>query len=386
MWRGFGRMNIWHTTFLNNFNLKLYKGVLSHTDIISEEVSKKFHDNQYYGFVLQKENVNLKIKEKFFLPTDKIGKLPLQVNAKQKFSHKGEVFWFIYKADTIQMPTKRYFDIRELANTFANYKHSEQRYWTFAKIVNLAGYFEQLNIRIVSEASFGKDGIVDILALLNGNVVNLYGATLAKLKYSLLNDFIIINELSALTRQQISDMQLYLTQAGAYKPTFENNSRASQGTKETFDLTNKTHVIFHNTPDYYINKNQPYFDQMFTPAISDRFPALLMKGYVEEDFSDSPMEKDISEDDITLLKKVISTINYYKKNPISKMKYPLDIGLFKFQGKEKQRTSRSFKIICKYLAEYSESEDEFKEWGLFLKDSWNNYRIMEANSRKNGYK
>jgi hypothetical protein len=226
----------------------------------------------------------------------------------------------------------------------------------------------------VSEASFGKDGVVDILQLLNGGVANLYKATLAKLKYSLKNDLVVINELGALTAQQSMDMQTYLLQAGAYKPIYENNSRSTAGTKETMDLTKKSHIIFHNTPYYYENKKQNYFEQMFTIAVTDRFPALLMDGYVTEDFTNTPKKSDITEKDVQLIKDVIASVNYYKQNHDFKNKYKLDDTVFGFKGKSKQRALRSFKIIAKYIGEYSNSEEEFNEGIGLLKDCYRDYK------------
>ena len=375
-------MNVWHTDWLNKLNAMLYDGVLTVDNIVTDEVSKKYRDDTYFGFVLQCEDTKRKVKTKYFLPTEAIDKLPIKVTSKQKFCHKSDVYYFIGGAESIKIPAEPRMNFRGLVDTFAEYSHSVPVHWKLFKIVALAAYFERLNIRVVSEASFGKDGVVDIIQLLNGGVANLYKATLAKLKYSLRNDFIVINELGALTPTECADMQTYLLQAGAYKPRYENNSRSVAGTKEVMDMTNKSHIIFHNTPYYYENKGQPYFEQMFTASLMDRFPPLLFDGYVTEDFTYTPTVKDLTEDKVNIVKDVIATINYYKENNITEFKYKLSENFFEFKGKEKQRALRSFKVIAKYVAEYAEDEKEFVELLEVLKQCHKRYKYTVAERNK----
>jgi len=367
-------VNCFHTDYLNILNNELYKNVLTVDNVISDEVCMKYNESEYFGFILSIDNIKRKLKDKFFLPTELIDKLPLIITNKKKFSYKNAAYWFVSAAKSVKIPTEKKMEFRELVNTFASYGHSNEKHWKLFRIISLAAYFERLNIRIVSEASFGKDGIVDILQLLNGSVANLYKATLAKLKYSLRNDYVVINELGALNSQQVADMQTYLLQAGAYKPRYENNSRSVAGTKEMMDLTTKSHIIFHNTPYYYDEKGQSYFEKMFTQAVMDRFPALLFGGYVTEDFTYTPTKKDITEESTQKIKDIISTVNYFKENNITDFKYKLDEEIFGFKGKQRQRTLRSFKVMCKYLDAYSDSEDEFKEWCSLLKKCYDDYQ------------
>ncbi len=375
-------VSIWHTDTLTGFNLKLYDGLLNKEHIVSNEVCKKYNDCEYYGFVLEKENPKTKMKERYFVQTKDITELPLTVLGWQKFSSKSEVFRMVLESKTSKIPSRKEMNFRDLVSFYSNYEHSNPNHWLLSRIIILAAYFERLNIRIVSEASYGKDALVDILNILNGNVSNLYNATLGKLKYALNSDLIVINELGGLKKEEVGSLQVYLTQAGSYKPKYENNSRSTAGTKEVMDLRNKSHVIFHNTPEYYESKGQQYFEQMFTPAIMDRFPALLLDGWVKEDFSHSRHINDIEDSEIAKLKAFIATLNYYKDNLLLKAKYAIDDGFWRFSGKEKQRSLRSFKIIIKYIAEYCQSEAEFKEICELLKKCRFDYLIRIGKSQR----
>lgn len=371
------KVNIFHTDNLNQLNEKLYKQVLTTDHITTDEVSKQYKDDTYYGFVLQKENTKLKIKEKYFLPTEQIRKLPLIIKEKAKFNYKNEVLWFIQTAQTVRIPAEKRMNFTQLINNFAAYKHSNPKHHTLNKIISIAGYCERLNIRIVSESSFGKSSVINILALTNGGVSKTERATYAKLKHTVPHyDFIVCDEVGDLKPVERSDLQTYLLPVGAWEPHFTNSSVSIGKARDKTNLMNKTHIILHNTPVYYEEHNQKYFEQLFTPAITDRFPALLMQGFVTEDFSKSPNIKDLNEKDEQLIKDIIATINYYKENPVITPKYSFPSELFDFKGKEKQRSARSFKVICKYLAEYSKDETDFIAWCVILKDCWINYKKL----------
>lgn len=370
-------MNIFHTDLLNQLNEKLYKDTLTVDNITTNEVSKQFNEETYFGFVLQRENIKRKVKEKFFLETKDIDKLPLMITSKTKFSYKTEVFWFIKSAETVEIPAEKRMGFKELTNKFADYGHSNLKHHMLNKMIILSGYCERLNARLVSESSFGKSSIVNILSLTNGSVSKTEKATYAKLKHTIPHfDFIVCDEVGDLKDQERSDMQAYLFPVGAWEPFYTNPSVSIGKARDKTNLINKTHIILHNTPDYYEEHGQKYFEQLFTPAITDRFPGLLMQGYVTEDFSQSPNIEDLSEKDEQLIKDIIATINYYKENPVKRAKYKFPYDLFNFVGKEKQRSARSFKVICKYLAECSDDEKEFIEWCNVLKKCWMDYKRL----------
>ena len=374
---------IFHTDTLVQLHNKLYKNLLTKNDITSNELSKKLNEEEeVYGYILEKENKETGLKDRYFLPTNQVQNLPLMVVGFKKFSYKTEVLKLITDAVSRKIPVRKDMTFREMIDYYANYSHTNPKHWLLARLIMITSYCERLNIRIVSEASFGKDALADILNITNGGVSNLYNATLAKLKYSLNNDLIIINELGGLKKEEIGSLQTYLTQAGAHKPVYENNSRSCAGTKETINLENKSHIIYHNTPEYYRLKGQQYFEEMFTPAIMDRFPGLLMMGFVSEDFSKPKSADELSEREVGTMKKFIASLNYYKQNNPNTQKYIVQDDFWEFEGKEKQRSLRSFKTIMKYLSEYSQSGAEFEELCELLKKCWTDYKCLSGYVRE----
>lgn len=353
-------MNIWNTDTLTDFSNKLYDGLLRREHIVSNEVAKKYNDVEFHGYVLEKDDPETNLKDRYFVKTDYILKLPFKVDSFTKFSFRSEVFKFVNHCSTMKIPSRQDMTPTEMIKFYANYSHSNPYHFNIAKKIVLAGYFERLNTRIISPASFGKDALVNILQVLNGNLSKIQNATFALCKQEIAQyDTIVINEVGNLNKQEKSDMQKYLLAVGDYSPFFQNNSLSVGKARNKVSLINKSHIVYHNTPDYYRKNNQLYFEQMFTPAIIDRFPGLLMQGYVTEDFSKAEPIESFPEQDITNLKRVIASLNWYKENPVTEPKYKIDDEFWGFKGKEKQRSLRSFKIISKWLSHFNGSESEF---------------------------
>lgn len=367
---------IWHTDCLNTFNTKLYKDVLTLNNVSSGEVSKTYQDQAMFGYELEQLNNETKLKETYFISSASIHKLPIRVMKFEKFSHKGKVYKLITDAVSIKIPSEKKMEFRELIDSFASYKHSNDLHWKLAKIIIIASYCDRLNIRIVSEASFGKDALVDMLNLLMGDVSNLYNATLAKLKYSLRNRFVVLNEMGGLKDTEIKDLQVFLMQAGAYKARYENNSRRVDGTREVMDIDKLSLLVYHNVPVYYKEKSQAFFEEMFTEAIMDRFPPLLLNGWVREDFTQSINHDELIKEHDTFLKDFISTLNYYKNTVLDNDTSLFEDSLFGFTGKERQRSLRSFKTILKWIREYASTDTEFLELAYLLVNCKDEYKLL----------
>ena len=378
----------WSTDTITSFNIQIYKDLIMREHITSNELCKKYYGNEVFGYEAEVDNHRTKLKDRYFIETKDARKCPIEVKKVDKFSHSSQVFKLVTECETKAIPVKKCMTFNEMVTFYASYGHSNYNHWLLARIIAISAYCERLNIRLVSEASFGKDALVDILALLNGNVSNLYKATLAKLKYALNNDMIIINELGALRKDEVAELQTYLLQALAYKPRYENNSRQTKGTKESMDLSTKSHIIFHNTPEYYRSKGQKYFEEVFTKAVMDRAPALLLDGYVTEDFSKSYSINHYDPTIITKLKQFIATLNYFKQNHEHvgqikdqltqkyKPKFEYDENVWNFKKIQKQRTLRSFNIITKWVMEFSEDQEQFNKIVNTMKESKESYNRM----------
>jgi len=359
-------MNKYHTDVVTEFNRQYYHGTLTKDHVISPEVCKKIGGSTVYGFELQNDF------DKYFIKSDFIKSLPIIVKESEKFHYKNNVFnWPKKLAVRIIKPEDK-FGFKKLVDNFCDYEHSDEAEWTLFKIIMLAAYIDRINIRIVTPASFGKDGVANILNKLMSDTTNLYQATLAKMKFALNNKLIFINEVGNLKPEEISNLQTFLLQAGAYQPTYENNSRKFQGVKETIDISNKSLVIFHNTQKYYDDKKQKYFETMFTDAVLDRFPPIYFNGYVKEDFSQEFDKANVADQNRDHFVDIIKTIKWYREHRVVKEKYKLDEEFWGFVGKQKQRSQRSFNIISKYIAEYSENEHEFLTICKTLKNCMDN--------------
>ena len=97
---------------------------------------------------------------------------------------------------------------------------------------------------------------------------------------------------------------------------------------------------------------------MFTKAVINRFIPFVFKGVLTSSFEKVLNPKAIMKENRGVYRDIIATTNYYRQNPLTTIKRTIDTNVIKFP-KYLMRYDRSFQVIAKYIAEYSESQEEF---------------------------
>ena len=340
-----------HNDVLSAFSEKLYSNVFTEENIASPKKALVVGETKHYGYFLEKG------KDKYFAVAGYTDELPFKVDEYTELDYKTDVYRFVNHITSIVIPATQKFSFRFLVDSSPAFKHSNMMHWTIYKIMNIASTVDRVNYRAVSAAGFGKDSATVVTSTLVDSTANLCGATFAKLEYALKNRKIILNEMGNMKKDDIAMMQEFLLATGAYFNTYTKRSRKTALTQETYDISKTSLLIFHNLPSYYIAKGQEYFDQMFTSAVINRFIPFLFDGYITTKF-DVPIDKNAMADKYdTHLKDTIATINYFKTNPIIRIKYRIpDVITF---SEELNRYERSFNTILKYIGEYCISQEEF---------------------------
>ena len=82
---------------------------------------------------------------------------------------------------------------------------------------------------------------------------------------------------------------------GAYFNTYTKRSRKTNSTQEQYDISNLSLMIFYNLPEYYRSKNQEYFDEIFTKAVTNRFIPFVFKGQITSSFEKVMNAKEVME-------------------------------------------------------------------------------------------
>lgn len=363
-----------HNDALSRFNDELYKNILSEENITSKKIAITLNDIKYYGYFLEKG------KETYFCPAEHIDKLPFKVGKFEEKDFKGNVFKFIMIPSTIKIPAEKRMSFRDLIDNTPSFTHSNPIHFKLYKILCYTAYCDRINARISTDAGFGKDSIVNIFIQLVNSTKNIYGATFAKLEYNLTNKLLTFNEMGNLKEDDKHNMQEFLLQTGAYFNDYLKRTRKTNSTHEQYDISKLSLLILYNLPEYYTNKNQEYFDQMFTNAVINRFIPFHFEGVLTTKFGTLIDVDDVMKSNKDFYKDVIATINYYRNNNVKEIKFEVDKD-FVFV-KELERYSRTFNTILKYISEYSFDQEEFDLLSGELYNCYKNYSSLIIKDKK----
>lgn len=368
-----------HNDAITEFNKQLYSSVFTKENIISRKKAIRLNKDEppYYGYFLEKGKIV------YFVQDTDIDKLPFKIDKQMEFDYKGEVYTSVGKVTPIKIPSEKKMSWRQLVNKFAMFRHSKQNHFLLYKLIILTAYVDRINFRMSTPAGFGKDSGVSIIQALINSTANLYGATFAKLEFVLFNKLIILNELGNLKADDKINMQEYLLATGAYFNTYTKRSRKTADTQEQYDISKTSLGIFYNLPEYYKQKGQEYFEEIFTKAVANRFIPFHFEGQLTTKFEQILDIPSIVEQNKQVYKDVIATINYFKENNIKDIKWKVNKNNFAF-GDELMRYERTFNVILKYIAEYSETQEEFDELSKELYKCYKSYNKLIEKETTNG--
>ena len=357
-----------HNDCITEFNTELYANIFTEENITSKKKAIKIGVNPepFYGFYLEKG------REVYFVLDNDSKELPFKIVESEETDYKGEVFKIITRVCPITIPAEKRMSFRELVNKTPSFKHTNQYHFLLYKIIAIASHMDRVNYRVSTGAGFGKDSVVSIISQLVDSTANLYGATFAKLEFVLMNNLIILNELGNLKKDEKINMQEFLLAVGAYFNTYTKRTRRTNTTQEQYDVSKLSLIIFYNLPEYYRNKAQEYFDQMFTKAVINRFIPFVFEGQLTTAFDTVIDSHMIMEKNRALYKDVIATLNYFKENKLNSIKYVVDKSVIKFSD-ELMRYERTFNTLLKYVAEYADSQEEFDGLSKELFRCYKNY-------------
>jgi len=367
---------LFHNDCVTKFNADLYSDIFSTENVISNKKALTIGDTKYYGYYLEKG------KEQFFVTDKHFSELPFKVLKQTELDFRSDVFNVIEEVDGITIPAEKKIDFRTLVDIMPAFKHSSPKHFLLYKILALTAWIDRINIRVSTDAGFGKDSVANILSNLVNTTANLYGATFAKLEYVLYNKLIILNELGNLKKDDLIAMQEFLLATGAYFNTYTKRTRKTATTQEQYDISKTSIVSFYNLPHYYSGRSQEFFDQMFTKAVINRFIPFVFEGRLTTSFEKMLDINGIVERNSNIYKDVIATLNYYKQNNLTEIKYKVDKDVIKF-GEELMRYDRTFNVILKYIGEYAQSQDEFDDLSKELYKCYQAYGKLISKEVKN---
>lgn len=347
-----------HNDTLKHFNEKLYKNILTASNITSKEQSYNFKESgKKQGFRLEKHN---DIKT-YFLQSKDLKKLPLKILETEKDVFRTDVLRIVSKCNTVKIPSEKTTSFRNLINWVCNFEHDNPLHWRLYKILIITGVIDRINFRIQTNSGFGKDSVVNAIIELVNKTANIYGATFAKMEYYLLNDFLLFNEIGGLKDSEKKKFQTFFLETGDFSNTYNKHSRKTSKTKERYDISKTSVGIAGNFNNYYYEKDMECFVEMFTKAVDNRFLPLKMRGLLVHDFSEQFNVSNVMTKNKTFYKKIISTINWYRDNAKTLDKVDWGYNPTRDFPYGTNRAKLSYERVCKYISFYAKGKEEYKE-------------------------
>jgi len=373
--------NLCHNDALQNFNDTLFTDILTLENLTSKKKAIKVGDAKCYGYFLEKNGESYFVQD--FADEEKsvLDTMPIRVIDKTETDYNKNVFYFINNYESVKIPCVQKMDFRQLTDTISNFSHTNATHFKLYKIISIVGYVDRINYRVIAERGFGKDCCVNNVRDLVGGVANIYGATMAKLEYSLKHKQLIFNEMGNLKADDKYNMQQFLLAIGAYFNKYMKRSRATEDTQEEYDISKTSLGILYNPPMYYVEKGQEFFDNMFTAAVNNRFIPFYLEGTLNESFDAQFDVNQVVKDNLDLYKDIISTILYFKGTAVTnKYTIPDDITF----DDTKKRFERSFLKIADYISEYAQDEEEYYVLVYALYESYKKYDVVVAEANMKG--
>ena len=362
---------LFHVDCVSEFNNQLFDGVFTTANITSKKKCIPIGEagDTFYGYFLEKN------KESYFALDSYVKQLPFRITKSTETDYKGDVFHAIEDVTEITIPAEKRMSFRDLIDLVPAFKHNRPDHWTLYKILSITAWCDRINARISTDAGFGKDSVANILSALVNSTANMYGATFAKLEFVLKNRLIVLNELGNLKKDDKIQMQEFLLAVGAFFNEYNKRTRKTNSTQEQYDISELSLLIFYNLPDYYTSKGQEYFDQMFQRAVVNRVMPFVFRGQLTTAFESNINSKEMVEFGKETYKNVIATLHYFKENNLTDVKWKVKPSDFPFSD-DLKRYERTFSTILKYVAEYSETQEEFDKLSKELYNCYKTYDDM----------
>jgi len=347
-----------HNNSLTRFNELLYDGIFTVGNITSKEQLYDFkNEGKHIGYRLEKASD----RKVYFIKSKDVDKLPLKITKTIRDSFRTDVLHLVKGVKTVNIPSSKDASFRNIIEWLCNFKHTNPLHWKLYKIIGVVSAIDRINYRVITNAGFGKDSVVDAITELVNQTANIYGATFAKLEYNLKNNFLFFNEMGNLSKDDKFNMQSFLLDSGAYRNKYMKRSRKSNGTKEVYDVSNTTIGIASNPLSYYRSKKQQSFIDMFTQAVINRFLPFRFEGELTHEFETNFNADNVVSKNKNFYKKIISTLNWYRDNNMIIDGVDWHYNPTRDFGRAGSRYSRTYNVLSKYISLYAESKEEYKQ-------------------------
>lgn len=369
----------WHYDRIEQFRERFYKGILTEDFLTGEELAIQGKAKYpSFFFEAKREKVRYLIPSKLILE----GHMPIEVTDEIKIGVKGKAYIKVNKCRSVKIVPERTMTYTEMISSWMDYEHLEKERFTLWKVITECAYSSRINVKVITFQGWMKDSPLFTLFRLVGYCKSINKPTLAKLKYELKDDTLVLglNEVQKLKEEKAQDLSSFYEDIGDFKTVWVNPSRGSAGSREMCSTKNLSTLTFFNFPDSKLSVEEQrgqiidFCPILGHPKIRSRLFPLMFSGGSE----DSPacketfghVEDDISEEEFQYLRGWIKNFLWYKihgSNLANQKDYPVKYSI------RNNRWNRSYQAICQRLKLLAQDVDQFKYWEELLYRSHMSY-------------
>lgn len=372
-----------HYDALSAFNTDYFKGTLNKNHL-KEEVAVKNGAEEEFFWQLEKG------KTKYLLDSGLQEHLPIKVNITSDVSWKSKVFKHIDNYSSLRFRSEKKMSFRELVDTIAPFEHSNPETWTLYKIIALVSYVGRINVRVCTNAGFGKDSVMNVIEALRNDVSIITPRSMAAIEYRLFNKVIVLNETANIDASERNFIQEFLLRCGDLSNSYEKSTRGSKEykTQDTYDISKVSLMIFYNTKNYYEKTGQgiKFFDNMFTKAVCDRFFPVLFEGRLDAKQFNIEIPKHV---DTSAYVDIIHTIEWFKQKGFGLGGIGLEYGEEEIpesiEGRHVTMWMRIMEAVDEYCFDHPEGEDMYELFYDKLQTAYLQYDQMLHGSSISNY-
>jgi hypothetical protein len=332
--------------------------------------------------------------EKYIIPVQFLEHLPFKVKASHPCYLKKadkKVWKLVISVSSILLPPNKTVNVREYTDEWNTIEHTNQQTWTFLKMVALATLHMGIKMNIASEPAAGKGAHVSLIAEIKRNLLVTSTPTIAKAEHALYyNETIVFNEMGKPKTEELHALQDFFIWLADQSVRYNKRSMAIRRELGSIDITHRSAIHTYNRKNC-LKAGTPFWDDIWANpgALRDRYPQFLVDGKVTESIPDiSGFRADaLAEAHKEEIKKVVSGLmGLSSAVPQQQHKYSTELLMKKGQVQWgfTPRQLTNIQGLIEYMDAYSQSQDEFNEWLLFLNNAKMSYDTMRRSESQIG--
>lgn len=373
-----------HYQLLGKYKELQYKGVLTSGNVSSDKIhinkvtvpgGDEITNYDFWGYALSKDRENYLLSSIDAQGNEIVLRdlLPIYPEGLETVSSKGVAYKIITRPVPARIKPEKKITFKEIVDSLNSVSHSNSNQRKLFIIMSLLSRLTRVNFRVCTPPGYGKDSIVDTMEDLIGSCGSVSNPSVAKLEYMTYLKWLVINEVSNISKADWASVQQFLLDTGAMKESTFKRTRASSGVEEIIDLSKLSIGLFYNDITEYTDQ-KGFFENKADGNVKDRFIPFRFHGSLNEDFTliNNVNPESFVKDNFDYYRDLAASILYYIEHYYDEVvhyEHP-DISCYT------ERWQQHLKTIFNGLSLYAKDQEEFSVMAVELLNAIKDYNDM----------